>query len=75
MDPETLHPHYTFHHDGAVKGANKNLQMIKKALDENNLETIDFWTKNYHIIFHRIFCIPFCGQTLPIKMPCQKAIY
>ncbi len=45
MDAETLHLHYTFHHGGAVKGANKDLQMIKKALDENNLETIDFWTK------------------------------
>ncbi|MFC0183307.1 hypothetical protein ACFFJX_12380 [Pseudarcicella hirudinis] len=34
MDAETLHLHYTFHHGGAVKGANKDLQMIKKALDE-----------------------------------------
>ena len=44
MDAETLHLHYTFHHGGAVKGANKDLLMIKKALDENNLETVDFWT-------------------------------
>ncbi|MEP6794539.1 MAG: superoxide dismutase, partial [Saprospiraceae bacterium] len=42
MDEETLHLHYTFHHGGAVKGANKDLQMIKKAMDDNNLETIDF---------------------------------
>ena len=33
MDAETMHLHYTFHHGGAVKGANKDLQMIKKALD------------------------------------------
>lgn len=39
MDSETLHLHYTFHHGGAVKGANKDLQMIRKALNENNLET------------------------------------
>ncbi|MFD1818560.1 superoxide dismutase, Fe-Mn family [Pseudarcicella hirudinis] len=60
MDAETLHLHYTFHHGGAVKGANKDLQMIKKALDENNLETVDFWTKKltYHFsshILHSIF--------------------
>ena len=42
MDAETMHLHYTFHHGGAVKGANKDLQMIKKALDENNLETVDY---------------------------------
>lgn len=52
MDAETMHLHYTFHHGGAVKGANKDLQMIKKALDENNLETVDFWTKiKVHFLF------------------------
>lgn len=60
MDAETMHLHYTFHHGGAVKGANKDLSMIKKALDENNLETVDFWTKklSYHFsshILHSIF--------------------
>ena len=60
MDEETLNLHYTFHHGGAVKGANKDLQMIKKALDENSLETVDFWTKklSYHLsshILHGIF--------------------
>ena len=60
MDEETLHLHYTFHHGGAVKSANKDQQMIKKALDDNNLETIDFWTKKmaYHLsshILHSIF--------------------
>jgi len=60
MDAETMHLHYTFHHGGAVKGANKDLGMIKKALDENNLETVDFWTKklSYHFsshILHSIF--------------------
>src|SRR4051812_43808906 len=40
MDAETLNLHYTFHHGGAVKGANKDQQMIKKALDENNFETV-----------------------------------
>jgi Fe-Mn family superoxide dismutase len=60
MDVEISHPHYAFHHGGAVKGANKDLQMIKKALDDNNLETADFWTKklSYHFsshILHSIF--------------------
>lgn len=60
MDEETVGLHYTFHHGGAVKGANKDLQMIKKALDENNLETVDYWTKklSYHLsshILHSIF--------------------
>lgn len=60
MDAETMHLHYTFHHGGAVKGANKDLSMIKKALDENNLETVDFWTKklSYHFsshVLHSIF--------------------
>jgi Fe-Mn family superoxide dismutase len=60
MDAETMHLHYTFHHGGAVKGANKDLQMIKKGLDDNNLETVDSWTKklSYHFsshILHSIF--------------------
>lgn len=60
MDEETLYLHYTFHHGGAVKGANNDLQMIKKAMDDNNLETIDFWTKKlaYHLsshILHSVF--------------------
>lgn len=60
MEEETLHLHYTFHHGEAVKGANKDQQMIKKALVGNNLETIDFWTKKlvFHLsshILHSIF--------------------
>ncbi len=60
MDAETMHLHYTFHHGGAVKGANKDLAMIKKAMDENNLETVDYWTKklSYHFsshVLHSVF--------------------
>lgn len=60
MDQETLHLHYTFHHGDAVKAANKDLQMIQKSIDENNIETIDYWTKklSYHLsshILHSIF--------------------
>jgi Fe-Mn family superoxide dismutase len=51
MDAETMHLHYTFHHGGAVKGANKDMAMIKKALDENNLETVDYWTKKIILSF------------------------
>jgi Fe-Mn family superoxide dismutase len=60
MDQETLHLHYTFHHGDAVKAANKDLLMVKKALDESNLETVDYWTKklSFHLsshILHTIF--------------------
>ncbi len=60
MDQETLHLHYTFHHGDAVKAANKDLQMVKKAIDENNLDTVDYWTKklSFHLsshILHTIF--------------------
>ncbi|MBA2406900.1 MAG: superoxide dismutase [Chitinophagales bacterium] len=60
MDAETMHLHYTFHHGGAVKGANNDLKKVKEALDSNNLETIDFWTKklSFHFsshILHSIF--------------------
>lgn len=60
MDAETMHLHYTFHHGGAVKSANNDLKKIKEALESNNLETIDFWTKklSYHFsshILHSIF--------------------
>jgi Fe-Mn family superoxide dismutase len=60
MDEETVNLHYTFHHGGAVKGANKDMQMIRKAMDENNLETVDYWTRklSYHLsshVLHSIF--------------------
>jgi superoxide dismutase, Fe-Mn family len=60
MDEETVHLHYTFHHGGAVKAANKDMLMIRKALDDNNLETVDYWTKKLAIhfsshILHTIF--------------------
>ncbi len=60
MDEETLNLHYTFHHGGAVKGANNDLKMIRKAMDEQSLETVEFWTKklSYHLsshILHSIF--------------------
>jgi superoxide dismutase, Fe-Mn family len=60
MDEETVKLHYANHHGGAVKGANKDMQMIRAALDSNNLETVDSWTKklSYHLsshILHSIF--------------------
>ena len=60
IDEETVYLHHTFHHGGAVKAANKDLQMIRKAMDENNMETVDYWTKklSYHFsshILHTIF--------------------
>jgi superoxide dismutase, Fe-Mn family len=60
MDEETVYLHHTFHHGGAVKAANTDLQKIRKAMDENNLETVDYWTKklSYHFsshVLHTIF--------------------
>jgi Fe-Mn family superoxide dismutase len=60
MDAETTHLHYTYHHGGAVKAANKDLEMIRKAMDADNYETADYWTKklSYHFsshVLHSIF--------------------
>jgi Fe-Mn family superoxide dismutase len=60
MDEETVYLHHTFHHGGAVKAANVDIQKIRKAIDENNFETVDYWTKklSYHFsshILHTIF--------------------
>ncbi len=72
MDAETMHLHFTFHHGGAVKAANNDLKKIKEALDSNNLETVDFWTKklSFHFsshILHSIFCTNLTNkQTTPM---------
>jgi Fe-Mn family superoxide dismutase len=60
MDEETLYLHHTFHHGGAVKAANKDSEMIQKAITENNLETVDYWTRklSHHFsshVLHTIF--------------------
>jgi Fe-Mn family superoxide dismutase len=60
MDEETMHLHYTFHHGGAMKAANHDVEMISKAMDTNNFETVDYWTKklSYHFsshVLHSIF--------------------
>lgn len=71
MDAETMHLHYTFHHGGAVKAANKDLQMIKKALDENNLETVDYWTKklSFHFSSHVLHSIFWTNLTNKLTTP------
>lgn len=60
MDTETVHLHHTFHHGGAVKAANKDMEMIRKSMDEKNFETVDYWTQKlaFHFsshILHSIF--------------------
>ena len=60
MDAETLHLHHTFHHGGAVKGANKDIEMIKKVMNSEELTLADHWTKklSFHLsshILHSIF--------------------
>ena len=60
MDAETLHLHHTFHHGGAVQGANKDIEMIKKVMNSEDLTLADHWTKrlSFHLsshILHSIF--------------------
>ncbi len=60
MDEETTHLHYTFHHGGAVKAANTDMEMIRKAMDSKNYESVDYWTKklSFHFsshVLHSIF--------------------
>jgi Fe-Mn family superoxide dismutase len=60
MDEETLHLHYTYHHGGAVKGANQDLAKIREALDQNDFGLSDYWTQKmaHHVsshVLHTIF--------------------
>ena len=60
MDAETLHLHHTFHHGGAVKGANKDIEMIKSVMNSGDFTLVDYWTKklSFHLsshILHSIF--------------------
>ena len=59
MDEETLYLHHTFHHGGAVKGANKDLEMINKAMLDGNYELVDYWTQklSYHFSSHVLLSI------------------
>jgi superoxide dismutase, Fe-Mn family len=79
MDAETMHLHYTFHHGGAVKGANKDLTMIQKAVDENSFETVDYWTKklSYHFsshVLHSIFWTNLTNKKTVPSSDLQKRI-
>ena len=70
MDTETVHLHYTYHHGGAVNAANGDLKKIHEAIDKNNLETIDHWTKklSYHLsshILHSVFWTNLSGKIKP----------
>lgn len=79
MDQETVHLHYTFHHGGAVKGANKDLLEIKKASDAGNFETVDYWTKKlaYHFsshVLHTIFWTNLTNKKIEPQGELLKAI-
>ena len=52
--------HHTFHHGGAVKGANKDIEMIKSVMNSGDFTLADHWTKklSFHLsshILHSIF--------------------
>ena len=68
MDAETVHLHYTFHHGGATKAANTDLQKINEALVSAKFETVDYWTKNCLIICHLIYSIQYFGRILRISL-------
>jgi len=60
MDEETVYLHHTFHHGGAVKAANSDLQKIRNAMETGHFETVDHWTKklSHHFsshVLHTIF--------------------
>ena len=65
IDEETVYLHYKYHHGGAVKKANTDLQMIKKALKEGNLSEVDYWTKRfeYHFSSHVLHTIYWTNLT------------
>ena len=71
MDAETLQRHHKFHHGGAATAANKDLQMIKKAVDESNMETVDFLTKklSYHFSSHILHTIFWTNLTNKKNLP------
>ena len=67
MDAGTTHLHYRFHHGGAVKAGNNDLHITKKALNENNLEKVNYWIKklSYHFslpVLHSIFRTNFTNK-------------
>lgn len=79
MDEETVHLHYAFHHGGAVKGANKDLEMIKEALSKGDYTYADYWTKKsaHHVsshILHSIFWTNLTNKKSDPKGELQKKI-
>jgi Fe-Mn family superoxide dismutase len=71
MDAETMKLHYTFHHGGAVKAANNDLKKIRESIDNNTLETVDFWTKklSFHFSSHILHSIFWTNLTNKQMMP------
>ncbi len=68
MDTETLHLHYNFHHGGAARAANNDLKQIQAAMNDNQFETVDYWTKklSFHLsshILHSIFWTNLTNKT------------
>lgn len=74
MDEETTFLHYTHHHGGAVKAANKDMEMIRKAMSENNYETVDYWTRKlaFHFSSHALHTIFWTNLTNKRSQPTGK---
>lgn len=79
MDEETLHLHFEYHHGGAVNGANKDLENIKKALKSGDMDMVDLWTRKlaYHFsshVLHSIFWTNLTNKTTQPKNELLKQI-
>lgn len=76
MDEETLHLHFEFHHGGAVKGANKDLEHIKKHLETGDFDQADLWTRKlaYHFSSHVLHSIFWTNLTNKKTAPKAKLL-
>jgi len=79
MDEETLAIHFKYHHGGAIKGANKDMAKIKLALDNDDLDMVDLWTRklSYHFsshVLHSIFWTNLTNSSVTPKGELLKRI-
>lgn len=71
MDEETVHLHYTFHHGGAVKGANTDLAKVRTAMDAKDAVAAEYWTQKlaYHVSSHVLHTIFWTNLTNKLTTP------
>jgi superoxide dismutase, Fe-Mn family len=76
MDAETLHLHHTFHHGGAVKGANADLGKLKVAMENNEQASITYWSRklSYHLSSHVLHSIFWTNLTTKKTAPAGELL-